>query len=169
MPYFIIAFPRTDISQAAAIELLQNVLETAIDYTRIKEHAEEEHATSAHKALEKAMSLERDLKAIMNEVHHDADYADAVVGNYKTLDLSEDKEFRRELAVSELSHHIENYAEERLHEAMEAERKAKDEEDEANRSLKQLTEKEQELRTTLEELKVFKQEKDKKQLYNELS
>ena len=69
------------------------------------------------------------------------------------------------------SHNIENYAEERLHEAHEAELKAKDEEDEAKRSLTMLVKKEEELRATLEELKVFKEEKSKerKEFYNELS
>jgi len=152
--------------KSAAIDLLQNVLTTAIDYTRIREHVEEDHVASAHKALEKAMKLEDDLKKYINEAHHDADYADVVVGNYKTLNLGEDKELRRELVVSELSHHIENYAEERLHEAREAELHAKEEEDEAKRSLAQLAEKEKELKTTLEQLKEFRKEKE---FYNELS
>ena len=86
---------------------------------------------SAHEALERAQKLEDDLKSIIDEAHHDADYADAVVGNYKVIGAPEDIEERRELAVAELSHHIENYAEERLHEAHVAELRAKDEEDEA--------------------------------------
>ena len=157
--------------QGAAMDLLQNVLETAIEYTRIREHVEEEHVHIAHEALEKAQKLEDDLKSIINEAHHDADYADAVVGNYKVVGATEDIEERRELAVSELSHHIENYAEERLHEAHLAELEAKDEEEEATRSLQMLAEKEEELKTTLDELKVFKSQKenDRKEFYNELS
>ena len=112
------------------------------------------------------MKLEEDLKEYINEAHQDASYSDIVVGNYKTLNLGEDKELRRELAVSELSHHIENYAEERLHEAREAELHAKEEEDEAKRSLALLADKEKELKATLEQLKEFRREKD---LYNELS
>ena len=67
--------------------------------------------------------------------------------------------------------HIENYAEERLHEARDAELKAKDEEDEAKRSLNMLAEKEEELKATLGQLKVFKAQKNKtrKEFYNELS
>ena len=153
------------------MDLLQNVLETAIEYTRIREHVEEEHVHSAHETLEQAQKLEDDLKSIINEAHHDADYADAVVGNYKVIGASEDIEERRELAVSELSHHIENYAEERLHEAHLAELKAKDEEDEAKRSLDMLAEKEEELKATLDELKLFKaqQSNDRKKFFNELS
>ena len=153
------------------MDLLQNVLETAIEYTRIREHVEEEHVHSAHEALEKAQKLEDDLKSIIHEAHHDADYADAVAGNYKVVGAPEDVEERRELAVSELSHHIENYAEERLHEARDAELKAKDEEDEAKRSLNMLAEKEEELKATLDQLKVFKAQKNKtrKEFYNELS
>ena len=153
------------------MDLLQNVLQTAIEYTRIREHVEEDHVHSAHEALEKALLLEEELKSVINEVHHDADYADAVVGNYQVTGAPEDTEERREMAVSELSHHIENYAEERLHEAHEAELKAKDEEDEAKRSLAMLAKKEEELKITLEELKVFKEQKseERKKFYNELS
>ena len=153
------------------MDLLQNVLETAIEYTRIREHVEEDHMKSAHDALEQAQKLEDDLKSIIDEAHHDADYADAVVGNYKVIGAPEDIAERRELAVAELSHNIENYAEERLHETHVAELRAKDEEDEAKRSLNMLAEKEKELKATLDELRVFKAQNgnDREKFYNELS
>jgi hypothetical protein len=166
--YFFIDFS-TARWQGATMNLLQSVLESAIEYTRIRERAEEGHIRSAHEAVEKAQQLEEHLASSINEARHDTTYADAVVESYRVTKASEDTKERRNLAVSELSHHIKNYmyAEQQLHEAHVAELKAREEEDKARQSLNMLAEKEEELRATLKELKVLnaQKKKERKEFY----
>lgn len=142
-----------------AMKLAEDMLEAAIEFTRAKEEVEKEHASFAHEKLKKALDQEDALDAALQEAHHDAEDADSILDNYATGTLAEDREKRRELTVSEVSHRIENYAKSRLLEAREAEFLAKTEETDALEHLQQLEQKEQDLKATLEELKVLAQKK----------
>ena len=144
----------------AAYELAEEMLETAIEFAHTKEIIEEEHAISAHEALKKALSQEQALGEFAKEAHHDAEDADQILNNYETAHLLEDVEERREMAVADISHHVEDYVEERLHQAKEAEKLAREEEAEAKRSLEQLQNSEEALKAALEELKTLKPKKE---------
>ena len=135
-------------------------METAIEFAHTKEIVEEEHANAAHEALKNAISQEEKLEAMAKEAHHDADDADQILGNYDKGQFLEDKEKRREMAVADISHHVEDYVETRLHQAKEAEEHAREEEQEAKRSLEEMHRKEDELKATLEELKTLKPKKN---------
>lgn len=78
---------------------------------------------------------------------------------FEQLKIGEDREKRRELAVSEISHQIENYVASRLQSAKEKEMLAKMQEEEAKRSLEELQHNEEELKATLGMLKDFKGKK----------
>ena len=132
------------------------MLETAIEFAHTKELIEEEHVHSAHDKLKNALSVEDALEANQREAHHDAEDADGILNTYDRAKWPEDREKRREMAVADISHHVEDYIEERLHQAKETEARAREEEDEAKRSLEELRDHEENLKATLEELKTLK-------------
>jgi len=141
------------------MDLAEEMLEKAIEFARSKEEVEEEHITAAHEALKNAMKQEEALEAMAAEVHRDADDADVILDSYENNHLQEDREKRRELTVSDISHHVEDYVKSRIREAKQAEALAKEEEDAAALILEQLKKNEAELKATLKELKTMKNKK----------
>lgn len=135
------------------------MLEKAVEYARTKEEVEAEHVAAAHDALKKAIKEEEALEAMASELDHDAFDADSILDTYEKDHLTEDREMRRELAVSDISHHVEDYVETRIREAKEAEALAKEEEDAAALILEQLKRNEEDLKATLQELKTMKNKK----------
>lgn len=144
--------------EASAVSIVEEMLEKAIEFARTKEQVEEEHLAAAHEQLKMALKKEAALEAMAAEVQHDADDADIILDTYEKSRLMEDREKRRELAISDISHHVEDYVETRLREAKEAEALAAEEEKAASRILRQLKKNEEELKATLEELKEMKKE-----------
>ena len=132
------------------------MLEKAIEFARTKEEVEAEHIAAAHEALKRAIKKEKALEALAAEAHHDADDADVILNGYDVNHLMEDREKRRELAVSDISHHVEDYVETRIREAREAEALARQEKEAATLILEQLKKSEEDLKATLEELKNMK-------------
>lgn len=141
------------------MDLVEEMLEKAVEYARTKEEVEAEHVAAAHDTLKKAMKEEQALEAMSAELQHDAFDADAILDTYEKNHLMEDREMRRELTVSDISHHVEDYVETRIREAKEAEALAKEEEDAAALILQQLKKNEEELKATLQELKTMKNKK----------
>ena len=142
------------------MDLVEEMLEKAIEFARIKEEVEEEHIAAAHEALKKAIKEEEALEAIAAEARHDADDADIILENYEHDHLMEDREKRRELTISDISHHVENYVQTRIREAKEAEALAKEEEEAATLILEQLKRNEEGLKATLQDLKEMKSKKE---------
>ena len=142
--------------EASAMNLVEEMLEKAIEFARTKEQVEEEHIAAAHKQLTIALQKEAALEAMAAEVQHDADDANVILDSYEKDHLMEDREKRRELTVSDISHHVEDYVETRIRDAKEAEMLAAGEEEAASLILRQLQKNEQELKATLEELKEMK-------------
>lgn len=138
------------------MDFVEDMLQKAIEFARTKEEVEEEHIAAAHEQLKNAIKKEAALESMAAEVEHDADDADVVLDTYEKDHLMEDREKRRELAVSDISHHVEDYVETRIREAKEAEMLAKEEEEAASLILEQLKKNEEELKATLKELKEMK-------------
>lgn len=112
------------------------MLETAMDYVHTEEEVEEEHFARTRKALERVLKTEKTLEENANVAHHDADEADSILEKY--TELGEDRQKRRELAVSDLAHHVESYASERLHQAGHEEKQLHEEEDAVTKELRHL-------------------------------
>ena len=142
--------------KTAAYELAEEMLQTAIEFTHTQELIEEEHQKSAQAALTNAVRHEDELQALEQEAHHEVEDAQSILHNYEAGNLPEDREKRREMAVADIAMRVEDYVETRLHQAKEAELRAREEADEAKRSLEELQRKEQELKMTLEELQTLK-------------
>ena len=132
--------------------MTEEILETALDFVQTKEQAEGERIDQAHALLESALRQEGILEDAVDEAHNDA--LDAHEEMLKRVS-SEDKEMRREMAVIDISHGVEDYATERLHEAQDMEAKAKEEEQEAMKNLAELQRKQDELKTALESTKMM--------------
>jgi len=143
--------------QTAAYELVKEMLELAIDAVQTAQVVELDHASTAHHVLEEAVSEEKVLESVAKEMHHDAEDADAILETYERQHILEDLEERREMAISDIAHHIENYVESRLNAAKEKEVHAKEEELEAQKTFNQLLINEDELWDTLYELKNMRQ------------
>ena len=139
------------------------MLETAIDYVHTREEVEEEHASEAHRALEKAAEREKALEAAAKEVHHDAEDADDILETYERGMYPEDREERREMAVADVAHNVENYVASRLEETREAEQRAKEEEENAHLVAEELKRDEENLKASLNALQALKREKEKEQ------
>lgn len=93
------------------------------------EVVELDHASTAHHVLDEAVNEEKVLENVAKERHHNAEDADAILDTYQHDHLQEDTEERREMAISDIAHHVENYVETRLRAAKEKEVHAKEEED----------------------------------------
>lgn len=141
------------------MDLVEQMLEKAVEFARTKEEIEEEHIATAHEALMKAIKEEKALEAMALEVAHDAEDSDMILDAFERNHLMEDREKRRELAVSDISHHVEDYVETRIREAKEAEALAKEEEEAASLILEQLKRNEKDLKATLKELRTMKNTK----------
>lgn len=148
--------------QTAAYELAKEMLELAIDAVQTQEVVELDHAAAAHQALEEAVNEEKALENAAKELHHDAEDADAILDTYESQNILEDLEERREMAISDIAHHVENYVETRLKAAREKERMAKGEEEEAKGAYERLLNNEDNLWDTLYELKDLIREKTEK-------
>ena len=133
--------------------MAEKFIEKAIEFTKVQEEIEEEHVEAAHKEYEKVLREEDALKNIFDEAAHDAEDADQILEWQNKMEIGEDAERRREIAVSEVSHSVENYVESRFLRAKEEERRAKEQEDEAKRELDRLHMGEVGLRATLDALK----------------
>jgi hypothetical protein len=134
------------------------MLELALAAVRTAESDEMDHARKAHRRLEKAAQLEHSLEKAEREIHHEAVDADSIIETYEKENILEDREKRREIAVSEIAHHVENYVESRLAELRKVEENAKQEEHEAEEHLAELLVNEGEIRATLEELKSLRKQ-----------
>jgi len=143
------------------MEFAEEMLTTALDYVRAKEEVEEEHASTAHKAFEKAVDQEKVLESFAKEVQHDAEDADIILKTYEKEHYYEDREERREMAVADVAHHVDSYVESRLHEAREMELHARQEEEEAKRIYEELRMDEEALEASLNELQALKEQKQK--------
>ena len=139
------------------------MIKTAIEFVQTKEEIEKERASSAHEKLEDVLRHEQKLEADAKEAHHDAVFADEVIETYESGEFGEDRELRREEAVADISHHVEDYVKARLSEAKDAELRAKEEEDDAKKSLEELQKQEQDLKITLGELMAYEDEQKEKQ------
>jgi hypothetical protein len=128
-----------------------------------KEEVEDEHVASVQDALRRVLKIEDVWGGVANLAHHDAEDADGILHTYATELFGEDREKRRELAVTDLAHHMEDYAGERLHQAEEEELHIREEEGEAKNELEQLKWNEELLKATLDELKAIKREQEKTQ------
>lgn len=142
----------------AAMELALEMVETAIEHVHAKEEVEEEHVMSVHGALERVLKKEQAIESMEQLAIHDAQDADSILQTYQALDAGEDVEKRRELAVADLAHHVEDYAEERLHQLQEEEEHIREEEDEIKQEIKQWKWNEDTLNEVLNTLKSLKQE-----------
>jgi hypothetical protein len=71
------------------------------------------------------------------------------------MEIGEDLEKRRELVVSDISHHIEEYVAKRLEKAKAEELRARETEDNAKYNLEELQQQENDLKATLDELKLY--------------
>ena len=134
------------------------MLESAMDYVHAEEEVEEEHFARTRKALERVLKTEKTLEEKVNVAHHDAEEADSILGSYDKL--AEDREKRRELAVSDLAHHVEIYAKERLHQANNEEKQLHEEEDEVTKELRHLQLNELLLNDALGKLKAVQRAKE---------
>ena len=134
-------------------KLVEEMLTAAIDHVKMMETEEEKHAAQAHAAFEKAVQQEKVLEEYASEAEHDADDADAILSTYRKNDYPEDLEERREMAVADLAHHVDNYVEERLRQAFNDEFGASQEEQEALKTLFDLKLTEAEFTETLAEIK----------------
>jgi hypothetical protein len=137
-------------------------LETAIEHVHTKEEVQEEHVISLHKTLKKVLDTEQLLEAAVFGAHHAAEDADAIVHTYEAGGLGEDREKRRELTLADLAHHIEDYADERLHEVKDKELHVREEEEDTKQELSRLKWNEEVLNFALEELKALKDEAEAK-------
>ena len=95
--------------QDVATDIAEKILKEAIDFAQAKERVEKEHARKAHSELEKALSEESKLAGFVSEAHHDAEDADQIIHTFEDMEIGEDLEKRREMAVSDISHHLEDY------------------------------------------------------------
>lgn len=145
------------------MDLAVEMLETAIEHVHTKEEVEEEHVASVQKAIRRVLEIENVWGNVADLAHHDAEDADGLLHTYATDLFGEDEEERRELAVTDLAHHMEDYASERLHQAEEEELQIREEEGEAKHELAQLKWNEEILKETLDELKAIKKEQERKQ------
>lgn len=87
--------------------------------------------------------------------------ADEILSHYDQKKLPEDLEKRREMTVSEISHRVDDYVQERMHQAKDAEVRARNEEAKAKDLLEDLHQKEENLKSTLAELESLKPERTK--------
>lgn len=136
--------------------LAMEMLETALEQVHTQEKVEEEHVHSVHQALMNVMTKEQSLDVVSRVAQHDAMDADCILQNYKD-DIPEDTEKRRELAVSDLAHNVEGYAQERLHYLEEEEQSMREEEEEAIEELERLRWNEETLKEVMEELRSIQQ------------
>ena len=141
--------------QNAGYELTQELLETALDQVRTQEEVAMEHASAAYTAAQTAVAREQELVHKWQEVHHDAADADEILEHYAQADWGEDLEQRREEAVSEMAHSMEETIQAKLQTAKQEELRAREEEEEAWHNLEQLKVNEEQLKSTLQELKEF--------------
>ena len=128
----------------------------ALAYTHSKELIEESHLHSAHAALEKAISEEKALDLAEMEAHQEIIDSEMYLKDHEQSPWKGDNEKRRQSVVSDISHRVENYVQSRLAEAQEAERAARKAEEEAKKHVEDLQRREAELKSTLDELKLFK-------------
>jgi len=149
--FFIITF-----TQAAALELTEEMLKTAIEFVQTKERVERQRALHAHEILQDTLSEERALRAAYSEAHQDALEADDVLESYYTKHLGESFDERRELAISEVSHQVESYVERRLAQVQERETKFVMDEIDALKSYDDLKHMEEDLTATLEAIRARK-------------
>jgi anaerobic ribonucleoside-triphosphate reductase len=137
------------------------MLELALEAVEMAETDDFTHAMQAHKKWEKAEEMERALEKAAHEVHVEAVDADGILDAYKSFQFKEDREMRREMAVSDIAHRVETYVESRLAQVRAVEEAAKKEEDEAEAHLAELFVNEDEIRGTLAELKALRNSKPK--------
>jgi len=149
--------------QKKAYEFAEELIETAIEYVHTKEEVEEEHVEAAHEVITKVSEQEKALENAAHIAHHDADDAEEILNHYEELSIGEDFDKRREEAVADLAHNVEDYAESRLDAAHQAELKAREQEEEAKQTLIELQQNEDILKATLEDLKALKKQKDEQE------
>mmetsp|Transcript_8854 Transcript_8854/g.16963 ORF Transcript_8854/g.16963 Transcript_8854/m.16963 type:complete len:232 (-) Transcript_8854:58-753(-) len=142
--------------KAAALELTEEMLKTAIEFVQTKERVERQRALHAHEILQDTLSEERALRAAYSEAHQDALEADDVLESYYTKHLGESFDERRELAISEVSHQVESYVERRLAQVQDRETKFVMDEIDALKSYDDLKHMEEDLTATLEAIRARK-------------
>jgi hypothetical protein len=145
--------------QELEYNIVKEMLELALEAVERAETDDFNHAMEAHKQWEKAEEIERALEKAAHEVHVEAVDADGILDAYKNFQFKEDREMRREMAVSDIAHRVESYVESRLAEVRAVELAAKREEDAAEMHLAELFVNEDEIRATLAELKALQQSK----------
>jgi hypothetical protein len=145
--------------QDSEYNIVKEMLELALEAVETAETDDFNHVMQAHKRWEKAEEIERALEKAAHEVHVEAVDADGILDTYQKEHYLEDREMRRETAVSDIAHRVENYVESRLAEVRAVEQAAKREEDEAEMHLAELFVNEDEIRAALAELKALQQTK----------
>lgn len=144
------------------MQLAEEVLEMALAYTHTKELVEERHIHSAHEALEKAIDTERTLERAEKEALRDIAEAELYLQDHPSSSAQQqakssgDSERHRQMVIADISHRVENYVESRLFRAQQAEQQARVAELEAQEHLQELQKREEDLKTTLDELKLYK-------------
>jgi hypothetical protein len=144
------------------MDLAVEMVETAIEHIQTQEEVEEEHISLLQATLRKVIDTEDSLEAAAKVARNDAVDAHEILQNYEIGKFSEDFEKRRELAVSDLSINVENYVEERIHQAKAEEQNLRDEEEEAGKELRKLKWNEDMLKDTLKELRTLQKEKEQR-------
>lgn len=137
----------------AAMELTQEILETAIEFVQTRERVEKERALHAHEILQDSLNEERALRSAYADVHQDAVDADDTLESYYTKHLGEPFDEKRELAISEVSHQVESYVESRLTQVQDRETKFAMDEIDALKAYDDLKHMEDNLKTTLEAIR----------------
>lgn len=139
------------------MDLMQEMLETALEFVQTKETVEKERALEAHEILQDTLSEERALLYAYSEAHQDALEADDVLE--KEFHHSEphhkvvsDQE-RHQVAKSNISHQVESDVQERLAHVQDRETRFAMDEIDALKSFEDLKKMEQDLMTTLEEVR----------------
>jgi hypothetical protein len=149
--------------KVAAVDFAVEMLNTAIEHVHTKEEVEKEHVASVQEALRRVLEIEHGWGNVANLAHYDAVIGDGLLHTYATELFGEDSETRRELAITDLAHHMEDYAGERLHQAKEEELHIREEEGEAKNELEQLIWNEERLKQALDELTAFKRQQERNQ------
>ena len=149
------------------MDLVQEMLETAIEFVQTKETVEQEKAHEAHEILQDTLNEERALLHAYSKAHQNALQADEVLekefhhddssearhnnNNNKATSAQE----RREMTTqSEISHQVESYVQDRLAHVQDRETRVAMDEIEALKSFQDLKKMESDLKTTLEQVRV---------------
>jgi hypothetical protein len=138
----------------------ETMLEKAANMAAFQRYKQEEAVGVAQKKLDQAKGDLSRAQAANSQAHYDAVAAAEQAALVESIDDAyADLERLRDLSVVHAAHHLEEDSQDQLVEALFQELEAEVEEDTAFELLKQLEEHEKQLKETLEELKVFRNEK----------